>query len=368
MSRHKKNTIGIIEGTGTGQEVAEIFRHVIHAIGGTNTSFLSFKEMYGYLPHSFLGLSKQYYKKRYSLLRKRIEKEEKDLKTFCMAARSKTSGVFRTAINAETLYYLRRDISSIKVSVLPIRINGKKRRIFFVRDQMQGYYTNDDLACARGMIKGSFHYSGKKFVTIANFVSGLIRRHKVLSCDLYFLYKFHLFGFELQRMIEKAVQKTRLDDLCRIAVFQPDTGIHKLLHDFPAPSNSKDLIVVVGNEIGDALLETLIHYYDLGTKETFYTLNYAFADKKDKLEVLQTMHGSADDISQMNILNPIATLNAAGYALENWLGILNAQSRMEHLTKEAYQKIYLHPAIKKTNNTAKTVEYVLSRWKTNGRR
>lgn len=230
---------------------------------------------------------------------------------------------------------------------------------------MQGYYTNDDLVCTRGKINGSFHYSSANFTIITDFVKTLINNHNISSCEMYFLYKFHLFGFELKKMIEKAAQKSGLDDICKTAIYQPDTGIHKLLHDFPQSPGDRDLCIVVGNEIGDALLETLIHFYKLGTKETFYTLNYAFSDKKNKLEILQTMHGSADDISQMNMLNPIATLNAAGYALENWLKIPGAQSKMEYLTKEAYLRYYSRTSRIKAKNTNKVVDYVLSHWTTN---
>ena len=105
MSWKNHKTIGIIEGGGTGLKVADIFKKTINSICAEETRFLSFKETFGYSPHSFMGLARGYSNKGYSRLRALIEREEKDLKRFYAESAKKTAGIFRTAINAETLYY-----------------------------------------------------------------------------------------------------------------------------------------------------------------------------------------------------------------------------------------------------------------------
>ena len=63
--------------------------------------------------------------------------------------------VFRTAVNAETLYALRRQLEAIKIS--DISLNG--RRVTLVRDQHQGFYACDSWHDRDGAIdfQGSFH-------------------------------------------------------------------------------------------------------------------------------------------------------------------------------------------------------------------
>lgn len=71
--------------------------------------------------------------------------------------------MFRTAVNAETLYYVRRDVKKLKAVILPIKINGVNKRIIFIRDQIQGYYTNDKVLIKNDKIKNLFQFFEGKF-------------------------------------------------------------------------------------------------------------------------------------------------------------------------------------------------------------
>lgn len=326
--------ISIIEGGGTGKKVAGIFRKTLKILYNKELLFFSFEKTFGYRPHTFWELQKKYYKKDYSSINSLIDQEVKDLKQFYKKAHKETVGLFRTAINAQTLYYLRKDVKKIKFCILPIKTKYGTKRIIFIRDQLQGYYTNEQLKVTGGKIKASFQYRQENFLILSRIIQSIIKKYNIRNPEINFLYKFHLFGVELQRMIERAVKVTGVEAVGRVNLVQPDTGMHRLLGEFSGKQGCDDILVVASNEIGDVLLESLIHYYKLGTKETFYTLNFAFADQEKRLEVLQTMHGSADDIVDKETLNPIATVRAAAYAAENWLGIKSAESKMGRILRK----------------------------------
>ncbi|RLE44494.1 hypothetical protein DRJ22_05885, partial [Candidatus Woesearchaeota archaeon] len=272
-----KPTIALIEGSGTGPEVAHVFKKAVSTIykkeKKKEVNFFSFKNKFGYSPHTFISLRNKYYNQDYSALKKIINKEVKDLKAFYLeTAKKKYLGIFRTAINAETLYYLRRILTKVKIVPLRIKIHGRYKNILFIRDQIQGYYTNEKILHKKGEITINCKFSQEKFNLLANFVREMVKRFSIKEYDLYFIYKFHLFGLELQKMIETAVRSAKLRIKGKFDIFQPDTGMHKLLGELPYSKNKRDLVIVAGNEIGDVLLETLLHYYRLATKETFFTL------------------------------------------------------------------------------------------------
>lgn len=364
MRKKGRRTVGIIEGQGTGREVVSIFKRTLDFFADKekkdDVRFLSFNDEFGYRPHSYLSLEKLYRGKSDLFVEKLVAKETRDLESFYKECHKKTVGLFRTAVNAEALYYVRRDIKKIKLVVLPLGLKDGPERIIFIRDQLQGYYTNDKVVYGKGSAKISLSYTDENFRTIADFVKEVVSRDRIRGFDLFFLYKFHLFGLRLQKMIEKAVKSSGLTIRGDFDIFQPDTALHILLGKLKHWSGQKDVIIVAGNEIGDVLLESLIHYYGLGTKETSCNLNMAFVDEKKRLEVLQTMHGSADDIAGKGLLNPIATLRAGAYASENWLGVPRATVRMDLAIKKAVRSKYVTRDMDGTRTTDQVTDFILS--------
>ncbi|MFA5139161.1 MAG: isocitrate/isopropylmalate family dehydrogenase [Elusimicrobiota bacterium] len=335
--------IGIIEGRGTGGEVAAIFREAVRSIAG-EVPFLSFRERFGYSPNTYSSSGRGYDARR----------EARDIERFFRDCRTRTAGVFRTAVNAETLYIVRRRVRKLKLVVLPVGPS----RLLFIRDHLQGYYANETASCGRGRIRASIGYTEKNFRVLAGFVKDAVSSRRFKDYDLLFIYKFHLFGLELQRMIREAVRRSGLAVPGALRILQPDTALHTLL----GGPLKRDAVVVAGNEIGDVLLETLLHHHRLGTKETFYNLNVAFVDRKRRLETLQTMHGSADDIAGKGLLNPIATLRAAAYASEKWLGVSRARERMERAIRGAVRAGFVTRDMGGRRTTSRVTGFVLSRW------
>jgi len=362
MTSNTKPIIGVIEGGGTGPELAEVFEKVVSAIckqeTGGAVEFLSFKKLFGYNPKTFWELKKDYYTKPYSFIKKICNKDVDNILQFDDILLSKNGiGIFRTAINAENLYYLRRKTKTIKVVSLKIKKADKEIDVLFIRDQIQGYYATEKIGVKKKGIEVTSIFSEDSFNTILNFVKEKITELNFENSTILFLYKFHILGIELQKMIDSAIKKSELKNEC--LVMQPDSGIHLLLHDIYT-KDMKKIIVICGNEIGDVLLETLIHYYGLGTKETFFTSNFIL-DKKG-LESLQTMHGSADNIAGKGIVNPISTLKLSAYALGKWLKVPSAIEKMEMAINEAVKSKNVTKDMGGDKNTIEVVNYILNNW------
>jgi len=363
MGSNERPVIGIIEGGGTGPELAQVFEKVVSTIykkeTGNSIEFLSFKKLFGYNPKTFWELQKDYYKKPYSFVKKICDKDVNNIINFYDILLSKNGlGIFRTAINAETLYYLRRKTKKIKVVPLKIRKNGKRLELLFIRDQIQGYYANEKIKVKKRDIEITSSFSEESFGIILDFAKEKIKELGFENSTILFIYKFHLMGIELQKMIDTSMKKSKLKN--KYLVMQPDSGIHLLLHDIYKKGNIKKIIIICANEIGDVLLETLIHYYGLGTKETFFTSNFII-DKKG-IETLQTMHGSADDIAGKGIVNPIATLKLSAYALEKWLRVPNAIKKMEKIIKQAIKTKNTTKDMGGNKKTMEVVDYILNNW------
>jgi isocitrate/isopropylmalate dehydrogenase len=362
MTTNTKPVIGIIEGGGTGPELAEVFEKVVSTIykkeTGKDVEFLSFKKQFGYNPKTFWELKKDYYTKPYSFVKKICDRDVNNILKFDDILLSKKAlGLFRTAINAETLYYLRRKAKTIKLVPLKMKKEDKEIDLLFIRDQIQGYYTTQKIKAKKRRLEITSIFSEDLFELILNFVREKAKELGFENSTILFLYKFHLMGIELQKMIDSAMKSSKLKN--DYLIMQPDSGIHLLLHDI-WKKDIKKIIVICGNEIGDMLLETLIHYYGLGTKETFFTSNFVLGKKG--LEVLQTMHGSADDIAGKGIVNPIATLKLSAYALEKWLKVPNAIEKMEKIISKAIQTKNITPDMGGNKKTMEVVDYILSNW------
>jgi hypothetical protein len=357
--------VGIIEGGGTGPELADVFKKVISEIylkeTGKYLDFLSFKELFKYNPHSFWELKKYYYSKPYSFVKKILDKEVNDVLEYDkIFVKKKGIGMFRTAINAETLYYLRQRVKSVKVVPLTIEHDNKKVNVLFIRDQIQGYYTSEKIESTDhgNTLKIQALFSEKNFELLTKFAKKFTEKIKLKDYDLLFLYKFHIMGIELQKMIDKAMKKSKLNH--KYMIMQPDSGMHLLLKEIFS-KDMKNIVVICGNEIGDTLLETLILHYDLGTKETFYTSNFLLKIKG--VEAIQTMHGSADDLAGKNLINPTATVKGAAHALEDWLKIPNATHKMKKILDSAIKNKMVTRDMGGNKTTTEVVDYILNNWK-----
>ena len=341
--------IGLIIGNGTGPELADVFCKFISEV-----SFilgLSIKiEKCNYRAKTYWELKKLTWDK--------IENKEKiDFESLWQYLLEfyKNGGrvIFRTAINAETLYKIRRKGKAIKI--FPVQLKDG-RKILMIRDEMEGFYTNDEYSLSDNLIKfsGSFHKD--YFHIIFDHAIQEAQKYSINNFEIWAFYKFHLFANLIEQWLNKISNN--------IKVYQPDSGVDLLVKYMRDPLKyPKNIILLTGNEIGDILCEFLMYTLKIGNKDVLYSRDVFLESDLYGLMMYQTIHGSSDDIAGKNIVNPFATLRAAGHIIEYWLKINNFYSILNGILEELKSKGITTPDLGGAKKTTEVVDYVLERVK-----
>jgi tartrate dehydrogenase/decarboxylase / D-malate dehydrogenase len=310
--------VGLIVGSGTGRELAEVFKWSVSRIAeliGKSVEviecehvFKSYHELLDWTPDQ---------------IEEAVQDDLERLTTFYRQFyRYGGRAVFRTAINAETLYRFRSIGKAIKTVYIPL----KRKRLLFVRDETQGYYANDSYQINDREIRFSGSFSRDNFQTIARYSLGEADRVLQKPYDVWVVYKHHLFA---------NLMETWARDLFGGAkVYQPNHATDLLFHYLRA-EDGRDLLSIMGNETGDILHEVLIFNLGIGTRNTLFSKNVYLHSDIEGLVEYQTVHGSADGIGGQNIVNPLATLRALAAFLEEHLQEANFGSLMEEAIKGA---------------------------------
>jgi tartrate dehydrogenase/decarboxylase/D-malate dehydrogenase len=227
--------------------------------------------------------------------------------------------IFRTAVNAETLYALRREFEAVKVS----HVSLGRCRVTFVRDQFQGFYACDSWHPRDGAIRfeGSFHQAALE--RIYGYAAAEASAWLGPDAETWFVYKHHLFGNGLVSWIA---------EICpRAAVLQPGMAYAKLTSRIE--SGGKPLLLIAGNEIGDLLQEVFVGRSE--HRETSCARNVYLHPEVEGLVEYQTVHGSADDLAGLQRVNPLATLRAAAALFDRELGMAGIATALEEAVAEA---------------------------------
>lgn len=326
--------IGVIEGQGTGYELVEYFKTIIKQIclkeNRATPRFISFKDFYGYSFDSYFSM-----KERGEFLPSQ-QKQLNDLQTFFKTlCENKVKGVFQSAIDAEVLYNFRAEQKFLKYLPFTIKNNNLVKRILFARDMCQGFYANKKVKKYRDHIQVEAGFNLEDLLSICKFLKHKVQSESKEPDEVIFIYKYHLFGQKLEDLITKASIKSGISKT-KIKLVQPDTGI-QYLFDTIWKNQSQSICLICGNEIGDMLLEMLGYYYNIGNKESLFSVNYPL--QNPSLEFLQTVHGSADNLAGTDQLDPTSLIKLSAYALQNWLGIDSATIKMQRLIKEEKKQI-----------------------------
>jgi isocitrate/isopropylmalate dehydrogenase len=256
--------------------------------------------------------------------------------------------VFRTAINAETLYRFRTVGKAVKTVYIPL----KQSRLLFVRDQTQGFYANDSYRIGDRELHFSGSFSRENMQLVADYSLAEGDRLLRKPYDVWVVYKHHLFANTLEAWAR---------DLCGGAgVFQPNHATD-LLFDFAQRDAGPDLLAVVGNEVGDILHEVLIFNLKLGTRNTLHSRNVYLHPDLSGLVEYQTVHGSADGIGGRGVVNPLATLRALGACFEEQLGVAGFGALVEVAIREAAAAGIVGHDAGGSSSTAEIAEAVLGR-------
>lgn len=288
-------TVGAITGSGTGRELVEVFKTAVSRIArklGEDVQVIDCEHEFNSY-HSLLESEP-------AEIEAAVESDLAKIKEFYEDFYA-TGGriVFRTAFNAETLYRFRALGQALKTVHIPL----PQKNVLFVRDQMQGFYAVDSCDIEPGQIRFSSSFSLDSFKTLAEYSLAEAQRTLRNGFDVWVVYKHHLFA----NVLEKWTNET----LPGATVCQPNHAT-QLLYDYFVESDGRDLLLITGNEIGDILHEVLIFQLQLGTRNTMYSRNVYTHPKLAGLVEYQTVHGSADNIANRHIVNPLATLRAVG--------------------------------------------------------
>lgn len=215
--------------------------------------------------------------------------------------------IFRTALNAETLYRFRAIGKAVKSIYIPLA----EKSILFVRDQMQGFYANESCEIDRETIRFSGSFSRDNFDKLARYSLAEAARTLRPELDVWIVYKHHLFANVIENWAHEVLPACR--------VYQPNHAT-QLLGEYMATSSGPDLLLITGNEVGDILHEVLIQELGLGTRSTLYSRNTYLHPELEGLVEYQTVHGSADNIAGQGSVNPLATLRAVAAFVEEQVG------------------------------------------------
>jgi tartrate dehydrogenase/decarboxylase/D-malate dehydrogenase len=312
------NQIGLVIGGGTGRELGEVFRAAADAFAALGERPVAVKEC-----PSELGSFTELHGLPAAECARIVQRDLVDLGRFYREFyRAGGRAIFRTAVNAETLYALRRQLQAVKVSHVALG----RCRVSFIRDQHQGFYTCDAWDHADGAIRfqGSFRKAGLQRIhdyALAESSAWLGPDH-----DTWFVYKHHLFGNSFVSWASEINP--------RATVLQPGMAYAKLASRIE--SGGQPLLLIAGNEIGDLLQEVFLAGTGLEHRETTYSRNVYLHPDTDGLVEYQTVHGSADDIGGQQRVNPVATLRAAAALFEEHLELPGIVAAMEEAVAEAF--------------------------------
>ncbi|GAA3838111.1 hypothetical protein GCM10022243_00710 [Saccharothrix violaceirubra] len=282
--------VGLAVGRGTGAELADVFERVLGVLA-TGVAVERSPRVYD----SYFSLRDN--DSGTPAMRERTLADAGHYERFCrdLAARG-ARAVFRTAINAQSLYLVRQRLRAVKVDEITAGL-------LVVRDQAQGFYTGDN-EHGPGIITRTTVF--RREIT-REVLSYAVERARELwpegPAEIVLAYKFHLLDGEFDRWVREAAA----DAGVAVRLCQPDTVNRDLLERGPVPRT----VIVAGNEWGDIMHVLLLDRYGSRRQEESCTENVYLHPDVAGLTEFQTVHGSADDIAGRGLVNPTATVRAA---------------------------------------------------------
>lgn len=309
--------VGLAIGRGTGAELSDVFENVIHQLSikyGVHIELFRSSRVY----HSYNSLIAEYDDP--TTVNEETDLDVKHYEAFCVECMSNGCvAIFRTAINAQSLYLVRQHQEALKVEIF----NQGENSLLLVRDEAQGFYTGTNVHdTAEGVVTRSCKFSKEMTGRI---ISYSIERARELwgSVDkVNMVYKFHLFDAVFSIWAKEWSKEFGV----KIEFVQPDTANRNLL----AFGVQGKQLIIAGNEWADIMHVMLLHMLGQGAQESRCTKNVYLHPSVAGLSEYQTVHGSADDIEGKGIVNPAATIRAAAAILERDCGCKGAEADVDH--------------------------------------
>lgn len=327
----ERHVVGLAVGRGTGAEIAAVFERVLGRFAelyGTDVTVARSPRVY----HSYVSL-KEVSRKDDSLKDlspggggggvdevRALTREDAEHYEQFVRARAAAGGrvIFRTAINAQTLYLVRQRLQAVKVDTL----DAAGARLLLVRDQAQGFYTGEN-EHTPGRVRRVTEFSREITEKVLGYALRRARQEWPGEgpARIVMAYKFHLLDGALDVWAAEFARRHGVD----VQVFQPDTVNRNLITEGPADRT----VLVAGNEWADIMHVVLLDRFGAGRQEEHCTRNVHLHDDLDGLVEYQTVHGSADDLEGRDLVNPVATVRAAAAVAERHTGCEGAVAEAE---------------------------------------
>ncbi|MEV6984950.1 isocitrate/isopropylmalate family dehydrogenase [Sphaerisporangium sp. NPDC051017] len=310
-----ERVIGLAVGRGTGPELATVFERVLAGIAdvySTEISVTRSERIY----HSYASM-----KPTAGIDRVRqLTREDADhYAEFCRAqAALGVPAVFRTAINAQSLYLVRQRLRAVKVDVIATADTS----LLLVRDQAQGFYTGDNTHVPGALIR-TMAFSQEITDKVIAFAVRRARREwpDGGADEIVMAYKFHLLDGALDAWVAESAARHGVE----IRLCQPDTVNRDLIERGPRPRT----LIIAGNEWADIMHVVLLDRFAAERQENRCTENVYLHPHAAGLVEYQTVHGSADDLAGKDAVNPVATVRAAAVVAERHAGCAGAMRMVE---------------------------------------
>ena len=333
--------IGLITGGGTGPELSEVFVHAAEAFASTAGDPVTIVRC----PHVFRSFT-ELHGLDLEACSQIVARDLAELAAFDRSFyRAGGRLAFRTAINAETLYALRRDLEGLKISQAIVG----NRRVAFVRDQAQGFYACEGWRGAPVTIEFHGSFSKDKLRRIYRYAMAHTAEWLGAGAEVWFVYKHHLFANSLADWAA---------EICPAGtILQPGMAFAKLSAARQA-DHDRGILLIAGNEIGDLLQEVFIDQTGFH-RETCCARNvYLHADVEGLVEY-QTVHGSADDIAGQQRVNPVAALRAAAALFDEARVTSRHSVAMEKAIEAGYETGLLHSLTRISKPTSQTARQLV---------
>jgi isocitrate/isopropylmalate dehydrogenase len=307
--------IGLAVGRGTGPELADVFERVLGALGEKHSLDITVVRS-PKLYHSYFSLKDEGGIEQVGRL---TEEDAEHYEEFCRVQAGRgTSAIFRTAINAQSLYLVRQRLQAVKVDV----IAHEGAELLLVRDEAQGFYTGENTHTP-GVVRRTMEFSQEITEKVIAFA---LRRARRLWPDdvvehVVMAYKFHLLDGALGEWVAGIAERHGVE----IRLFQPDT-VNRNLIEHGLPDRA---VIIAGNEWADIMHVVLLDRFGSERQENRYTENVHLHPDVAGLVEYQTVHGSADDLAGTDTVNPVATVRAAAAIAQRHAGCAGAVEEVE---------------------------------------
>jgi tartrate dehydrogenase/decarboxylase / D-malate dehydrogenase len=341
-----KPVIGLAVGRGTGPELAAVFERVLASLAevhGVQIGIARSPRTY----HSYHSLRAE---GGMAKVRELTRDDADHYERFCRTqAGLGTPAIFRTAINAQSLYLVRERLQAVKVDVITTPTSS----LLLVRDEAQGFYTGENRH-RPGAVDRTTTFSRAITEKVVAFALERARRewpdHEVDQVVM--AYKFHLLDGALDDWVAESSLRHGVD----IRLCQPDTVNRNLVEHGLAPRT----VIIAGNEWADIMHVVLLDRFGSERQENRCTENVHLHPEVAGLVEYQTVHGSADDLEGRDVVNPVATIRAAAVIAERHGRCAGAVRRVEDALEAIGARGVRTPDLGGSHSTTAVVDALLA--------